>query len=115
MSEQDDISAGDDPDQQASEKLELDQGAKQAAAEMMQAYEDRPTVVLPGSGGTVTGTAVNDWLTEDGDPIYNDDAGDIDTGEGTDEQAKREQIEKDKARNDELREAAAAENKGEKD
>ena len=33
---------------------------------MMTAYEDRPTVVLPGSGGAVSGTAVNDWLDEDG-------------------------------------------------
>lgn len=30
----------------------------------------RPTAVLPGSNGTVTGTAVNDWLDDDGNPIY---------------------------------------------
>ncbi|MGW0161955.1 hypothetical protein ACWDUN_21855 [Mycobacterium sp. NPDC003323] len=30
----------------------------------------RPTAVLPGSDGTVTGTAVNDWLDDDGKPIY---------------------------------------------
>ncbi|WP_415823518.1 hypothetical protein [Mycobacterium basiliense] len=35
---------------------------------MMTAYEDRPTLVLPGSGGMITGTAVNDWLDESGDP-----------------------------------------------
>jgi hypothetical protein len=29
--------------------------------------------VLPGSGGTVTGTAVNDWLDDDGNPIYGRD------------------------------------------
>jgi hypothetical protein len=26
--------------------------------------------VLPGSHGTVSGTAVNDWLDEDGEPIH---------------------------------------------
>jgi len=72
---------------------------------MMQAYEGRPTVVLPGSGGTITGTAVNEWLDEDGDPKFADDA--------SGETSKREQIEQDKARNVELREAAAEENKGE--
>lgn len=33
----------------------------------------RPTAVLPGSDGTVTGTAVNDWLDDDGNPIYGKD------------------------------------------
>ncbi|KZS57594.1 hypothetical protein A4G28_03105 [Mycobacterium ostraviense] len=49
--------------------------AKQTAAEMMTAYEDRPTLVLPGSGGTITGTAVGDWLDENGHPRYADDTG----------------------------------------
>ena len=34
----------------------------------MTAYEDRPTLVLPGTGGSVSGTAVNDWLDDDGNP-----------------------------------------------
>ena len=37
----------------------------------MQSYDDtRPTVTLPGSHGTVSGTAVNDWVDDDGNPIY---------------------------------------------
>jgi len=40
---------------------------------MARAYEDRPTAVLPGSHGTVTGTAINDWLDDDGQPIYCND------------------------------------------
>ncbi len=37
----------------------------------MQSYdESRPTATLPGSHGTVSGTAVNDWLDDDGKPIY---------------------------------------------
>ena len=40
---------------------------------MAKAYEERPTAVLPGSNRTVTGTAVNDWLDDEGNPIYVDD------------------------------------------
>jgi hypothetical protein len=47
--------------------------AKAKAKEMMTAYEDRPTAVLPGSDNTVTGTAVNDWLDDEGKPIYGKD------------------------------------------
>ena len=65
----------------------------------------RSTVVLPGSGGMITGTAVNDWLDDDGNPKFGD-------GEGSDDM--KEQVEKDKAHNVELRKAAGAENKGEK-
>jgi hypothetical protein len=50
------------------EKPEPDEEAKEKAAEMMTAYEDRPTLVLPGTGGAVSGTAVNDWLDDDGNP-----------------------------------------------
>jgi hypothetical protein len=45
--------------------------AKEKARKMMRAYDgDRPTVVLPGSHGTVSGTAINDWLDEDGNPKF---------------------------------------------
>ena len=47
--------------------------AKGIAKEMMKSYEDRPTAVLPGSHNTVTGTAVNDWLDDEGKPIYGKD------------------------------------------
>jgi hypothetical protein len=94
-----------DQGQQATEKPEPDEDDKKRAAEMMTAYEDRPTVVLPGSGGMITGTAVNDWLDDDGNPKYGD-------GEGSDDM--KEQVEKDKAHNVELRKGAAEENKGEK-
>jgi len=30
---------------------------------------DRKTVVLPGSDGTISGTAVNDWLDDDGNAV----------------------------------------------
>ena len=65
MSVQDDKVAGQDDDRQPTEKPEPDEADKKKAAEMMTAYEDRPTLVLPGSGGMVSGTAVNDWLDEE--------------------------------------------------
>ncbi|AKK28026.1 hypothetical protein AB431_16560 [Mycobacterium sp. EPa45] len=60
------------PDQRepAIEKPEPDDSAKAKAKEMMTSYEDRPTAVLPGSDNTVTGTAVNDWLDEEGRPKF---------------------------------------------
>ena len=122
MSVQEDKVAGQDENQQAdkgrqtAEKPEPDEDDKRKAAEMMKAYEDRPTLVLPGSGGTISGTAVNDWLDEDGNPKYNnavpDDVGSDDKAK--DDEAKKDQVEKDKAWNAELREFAAQENKGEK-
>jgi hypothetical protein len=126
MSVQDDKVAGQDGDQQTTEKPEPDEDPKRKAAEMMAAYQDRPTLVLPGSGGMVSGTAVNDWLDEDGNPKYNnevpydvgsDDKGSDDkanNGQVENDEAKKDQIKKDNAWNAELREAAAAENKGEK-
>ena len=109
MSVQDDKVAGQEDDRQTTEKPEPDEQDKHKAAHMMTAYEDRPTLVLPGSGGTISGTAVNDWLDEDGNPEC-----EIPDGADTDFKAKKEQIEKDKALNEELKKASAAENKGEK-
>lgn len=118
MSVQDDKGADQEDGQQLTEKPEPDEDDKKEAAKMMEAYEDKPTIVLPGTGGSVSGTAVNEWLDEDGNPRN-------ETPEGTDAQQKsgddqrderalQDQIEKDKALNDVLREAAKAENKGEK-
>jgi hypothetical protein len=50
--------------------VEITESAKKEAAKMATAYEDRPTAVLPGSHNTVTGTAINDWLDDDGNPKY---------------------------------------------
>ena len=59
--------------QPATEKPEPDDQARAKAKEMAKAYEERPTAVLPGSDHTVTGTAVNDWLDDEGNPIYGND------------------------------------------
>lgn len=59
--------------QPPTEKPEPDDQARAKAKEMAKAYEERPTAVLPGSDHTVTGTAVNDWLDDEGNPIYGND------------------------------------------
>jgi hypothetical protein len=122
MSVQNDKEIGEEVDQsqgqeqQATEKPEVEEKHKEKAAKIMTAYEDQPTVVLPGSGGMITGTAVNEWLDEDGNPKFgdtesNDKAGSDGKDGGSDDF--KEQVEKDKALNVELRKAAAEENKGE--
>ncbi len=63
-------------------KPEPGDSAKAKAKEMAKAYEDRPTAVLPGSDGTVTGTAINEWLDDEGQPIYGRDAEKTDPGQG---------------------------------
>ena len=61
------------------EKPEVEDKHKEIAKEMMKEYdEDRPTVTMPGSGGTVAGTAVADWLDDDGNPKYSDESKDED-------------------------------------
>jgi hypothetical protein len=112
MSVQDDKDAGQVDGQQVTEKPEPSEDEKKKAAEMMTAYQDRPTLVLPGTGGMVSGTAVNDWLDEDGNPKGGGEEAGGDQGE--DALGKEEQIEKDKAWNEELRKAAKLDNKGEK-
>ncbi|OBH84046.1 hypothetical protein [Mycobacterium scrofulaceum] len=113
-------SADQDTDQKLTEKPEPDEDDKKKAAEMMEAYKEKPTIVLPGTGGSVSGTAVNDWLDEDGNPKHevpegaDDSKDEAKSDDQRDEQALKEQIEKDKALNEKLKEAAEAENKGEK-
>jgi hypothetical protein len=83
-------------EQAGSEKPVPDEAAKAKAAKLMRAYDDdRPTLVLPGSGKTITGTAVGDWLDEDGNPKYGD-------GEGPGDQSLDDKIASDKAYNEEV-------------
>ncbi|MHA3023757.1 hypothetical protein ACXPWS_26245 [Mycobacterium sp. BMJ-28] len=54
----------------AQEAPEVTEEHHRKAEDVMKSYDDtRPTVTLPGSHGTVSGTAVNDWLDDDGNPI----------------------------------------------
>ncbi len=51
--------------QRMTEKPEVTEEHKEKAKEMARSYdEDRPTTTLPGSGGTISGTSVTDWVDE---------------------------------------------------
>ena len=53
------------------ETPELSEEGKEKVRQMQQAYDDdRPTAVLPGTDGTITGVAVNEWLDDDGNPKF---------------------------------------------
>lgn len=66
---------GQQDDRQMTDKPEVKEEHKKVAKEMMKEYdEDRPTVKMPGSDGTVAGTAVADWLDEDGNPKFSDES-----------------------------------------
>jgi hypothetical protein len=55
----------------SSEVPELSDEGKEKVRQMQQAYDDdRPTAVLPGTDGTITGVAINEWLDDDGNPKF---------------------------------------------
>jgi hypothetical protein len=75
---------------QLTEKPEVTDDAKEKAKEMAKSYDDDlQTTSLPGSGGTVSGTAVTDWVDEE-------DKGKIETSsdEGNVEYRKTEEFRK---------------------
>jgi hypothetical protein len=56
------------------EKFELSDEGKEKVRQMQAAYDDdRQTAVLPGTDGTITGVAVNEWLDDDGNPKFGQD------------------------------------------
>lgn len=56
---------------QIKEKPEPSDDQNKEAENMRQSYiEERPTTALPGTGSTVTGTAVNEWLDDEGNPVH---------------------------------------------
>ena len=68
------IDAPDPPE--PTEKPEITDEHKGKAKEMRKDYEeDRPTISMPGTDGAVSGTAVNDWVDDDGNPKFSDDSG----------------------------------------
>ncbi|MCV7220488.1 hypothetical protein [Mycolicibacterium elephantis] len=59
------------------EKPEVTDEHRQKAKEMAKDYDDdRPTITMPGTGGAVAGTAVNDWVDDEGNPKFSDQKGD---------------------------------------
>jgi hypothetical protein len=56
---------GTEQQQRRTEKPDVTEEHKEKAKEMARAYdEDRPTSTLPGSSGTVSGTAITDWVDD---------------------------------------------------
>jgi len=56
------------------ETPELSDEGKEKVEQMRATYDDdRQTAVLPGTGGTITGVAVNEWLDDDGNPKFGKD------------------------------------------
>ncbi|GAC1398443.1 MAG: hypothetical protein NVS4B6_08580 [Mycobacterium sp.] len=56
---------GNEEEQRRTEKPEVTEEHKDKAKQMAKAYDDLPTSTLPGSGGTVSGTAVTEWLDDE--------------------------------------------------
>jgi hypothetical protein len=52
--------------QGTTERPEVTEEHKEQAKDMVKAYdEDRPLTTLPGSEGTVSGTAITDWVDDE--------------------------------------------------
>src|SRR4051812_30969594 len=64
----------DEPEErEPTEKPEITDEHREKAKEMAKSMDqDRPTVAMPGTGGAVAGTAVNDWLDDDGNPKFSE-------------------------------------------
>jgi hypothetical protein len=76
MSATDDQSNSEDTGSQqktSSDVPELSEEGKEQVHRMAAAYEDRETAVLPGTDNTITGTAVNEWLDDEGNPKFGKD------------------------------------------
>jgi hypothetical protein len=74
MSDDDKQEAANDEKEASSEKFELSEEGREKVREMRATYDDdRETAVLPGTGGTITGVAINEWLDDDGNPKYGKD------------------------------------------
>ncbi len=78
MSEDDKQEAGSDEKNDdkgaSSEKFDLSEEGQEKVRQMRATYDDdRQTAVLPGTGGTITGVAINEWLDDDGNPKFGKD------------------------------------------
>jgi hypothetical protein len=58
--------------QEDSDRPELSEEGKEEVKRMASAYEDRSTAVMPGTDKTITGTAVHEWLDDEGNPKFGD-------------------------------------------
>ncbi|MGB7145678.1 hypothetical protein [Mycobacterium sp.] len=84
-------------EEQTADNLELSDEGKEEVRRMREAYDDdRATAVLPGTGGTITGVAISEWIDDDGNPKFGKDEQEKkDKQQEKDEQQEGEQQEKD--------------------
>jgi hypothetical protein len=68
----DEQDTGDENQQRSDADIDLSKEGRKEVHDMVEAYKDQPTAVLPGSHGTITGTAINRWLDEEGNPKFGD-------------------------------------------
>ena len=67
------VDAPDPPE--PTEKPEVTDEHKQKAKEMAgDKNDERPTISMPGTDGAVSGTAVNDWVDDDGNPKFSEES-----------------------------------------
>jgi len=72
------VDAPDPPE--PTEKPEVTDEHREKAKEMAKDNnDDRPTISMPGTDGAVSGTAVNDWVDDDGNPKFSEESGKQDT------------------------------------
>jgi hypothetical protein len=61
-------------DKEENSTPELSEEGREKVRRMQEAYDDeRETAVLPGTDGTITGTAINEWLDDEGNPKFGKD------------------------------------------
>jgi hypothetical protein len=90
--EQKQTSSDQEQKQTSSDTPELSEEGKQEVRRMTQAYdEDRQTAVMPGTDRTITGTAVNEWLDEEGNPKFGKDKPQEEQGKPQEEQEDKPQ------------------------
>jgi hypothetical protein len=66
--------SGGEQERTSSETPELSEEGKKEVRRMTEAYDDeRRTAVMPGTDRTITGTAVNEWLDDEGNPKFGKD------------------------------------------
>lgn len=70
----DDHGTGDQTQEHSDVDEELSEEGRKRVHEMVEAYEDKPTVALPGTDGTISGSAITEWLDDEGNPKFGDPA-----------------------------------------
>jgi hypothetical protein len=56
----------------SADDAQLSDEGQEEVHQMVEAYEDKPTVTLAGSHGTISGTAINEWIDDEGSPKFGD-------------------------------------------